>query len=616
MFSRKKKQPIDPLLVQRDNDPLLRNDASSMARSTRKPATRKELAQRMRVKKQEADRRANHEKNRARVRSGKPIKPDDGTVIKKSIWERMVEERVAHELREMGDTTRSIIKFQKKRMVFCLFLILIGCAAGRFVHVWLYLSGPALAAMFYKMQSKRVDTFYRGWKFQRQLNFSKFTRLVIPYLKASGGTTALYTIFNKILQRTEDEADKRSLYQLMGEMGDNPQDITPFLAYAERSSGTDMSYLFMSTIFDFQQSTFDVSVIDELGKMASEDMMNAIDEIIAMKLRRFVMFPTKVVMSSFILVAGLGVGLMIDNFKNLDFSGNMMNPTSQVKNAGEKAKTDAATTKNETKETQKNDAGSSESESADSSSSHVDKGYLASDPNRPKTATIKADGKTHRYYLPGDGSYDSIKLGADSADRYFSSESDAQAAGFSRADSTVSPKSDSDSSDSADFNSDETKASNDEGDGSVNTATSNELGSKTAKKGYDIKGDVSKNGSNIYYLPDSSKYKSIKMDADQGDRYFKSTDDAARAGFVPEERSVSKTGVAISGNSDGEGVTWFSPSAKKIPSDYKIKAVGRTKTYVSPGQPGYASLELTKAGGDRYYKRAVDAKDDGFKAQK
>lgn len=303
-------------------------------RSTRRPATRKEIKQAERVRKQEKARKENREKNRERVRKGKKTKAEPGTEQKPSIWEKLAEDKLYHQLREMGDTTKNIDKFQRKRMLFSLFIVLIGCAAGAFVHVWLYLAGPLFGVVFYKMQAKKVDTHYKGWKFMRQLNFSKFTRLVIPYLKASGGTTALYTIFNKILKRTEDEADRRSLYQLMGEMGDNPESLDPFTDFAERSSGTDMSHLFMSTIYDFQQSTFDTSVIDELGRMASEDMMGAIDEIIDMKLRRFVMFPTKVVMSSFILVAGLGVGLMIDNFKDLDFNGGMM-PTEQVEKAGE-----------------------------------------------------------------------------------------------------------------------------------------------------------------------------------------------------------------------------------------------------------------------------------------
>lgn len=337
-------------------------------RPTRK-TTQKERKQAERVRKQEQARKDKREKDREKFRAGKTTKLDPEIKTKTSIWEKLAEDKLYHQLREMGDSTKNIDRFQRKRMLFSLFIVAIGAVAGMFVHVWLYLAGPILGAVFYKMQAKKVESYYRAWKFQRQLNFSKFTRLVIPYLKASGGTAALYTIFNKILQRMEDEADKRSLYQLMGEMGDNPESLDPFTDFAERSSGTDMSHLFMSTIYDFQQSTFDVSVIDELGRMASEDMMSAIDEIIEMKLRRFVMFPTKVVMSSFILVAGLGVGLMIENFKGLNFDGNMMNPTEQVQTEGvDGAKaTEDKPAPSQTNKEEKIDKGETKTESSDTS---------------------------------------------------------------------------------------------------------------------------------------------------------------------------------------------------------------------------------------------------------
>ena len=300
------------------------DDKKRRPRSTR-PATRAELRQASRVRKENASVRKIREDNKKRSLLGKKTKKDPAEVGL-TIWEKILEDDVHRMFVEMGDTPKAIGKFQRRRIMFSLFIGLMVMSGGLFIHKFLFVVGPLIGFTMYKLRARGVKRFYNGWKFQRQLNFSKFTRLIIPYLKASGGNTALYTIFNKILQRTEDEADRRSLYQLMGEMGDNPTDLQPFTDYAERSSGTDMSHLFMSTIFDFQQSTFDTSVIDELGQLASEDMLNSIDEIINFKLRRFVMFPTKVVMSSFILVVGLGAALMLYNFKTIDFSMDMLDP--------------------------------------------------------------------------------------------------------------------------------------------------------------------------------------------------------------------------------------------------------------------------------------------------
>ena len=184
---------------------------------------------------------------------------------------------------------------------------------------WFYIAALILPIVFYKYKYNNILSQYTGWKFQRHLQFSKFTRLLIPYLKQNKGDASLYSIFNKILLRTENQEDKNSLYKLMTEMSNKPNDIQPFIDYANRSSGTDMSVLFMSTIFDYQQSSFDTSTIDELGKIASKELIHGIDEIINFKLRRFVFFPTKIVMSSFVIVLGFAIAVLIANLPEMQF---------------------------------------------------------------------------------------------------------------------------------------------------------------------------------------------------------------------------------------------------------------------------------------------------------
>lgn len=222
-------------------------------------------------------------------------------------------------LEEMGNTKTRIDKFQKKRIRQSLIVLIVVCGIGLFLSKWFYVGAIVASIFFYRSSHKKVVRQYTTWKFQRHLQFSKFTRLLIPYLKQSAGRMSLYAIFNKILLRTENEADRASLYRLMTEMSNKPNDINPFIEFANRSSGTDMSVLFMSTIFDFQQSSFDTSVIDELGKIASEELMHGIDEIIQYKLRRFAFFPTKIVMTCFIIVLGFAVSVLIDNLSNMQF---------------------------------------------------------------------------------------------------------------------------------------------------------------------------------------------------------------------------------------------------------------------------------------------------------
>ncbi len=241
------------------------------------------------------------------------------TTTKKKFYRSIAEKDLYPMLKEMGNVQSSIDKFQKKRIKQTILVAFVFLICGLILSKWFYIGALVASIMFYKMKHKNIRSKYTTWKFQRHLQFSKFTRLLIPYLKQSKGEVALYSIFNKILQRTEDEQDRNSLYTLMSEMSSKPSDIEPFIDFANRSSGTDMSVLFMSTIFDFQQSTFDTSVIDELGKIASEELINGIDEIINFKLRRFVFFPTKIVMSSFIIVIGFAIAVLLANLSEMNF---------------------------------------------------------------------------------------------------------------------------------------------------------------------------------------------------------------------------------------------------------------------------------------------------------
>lgn len=235
----------------------------------------------------------------------------------KKFYRTIAERDLYPMLLEMGNNPKNIDVFQKNRLIQSLFVMIVFFLLGFILSKWLYIGILVGSFLFYKKQYQTIRSQYKIWRFQRHLQFSKFTRLLIPYLKQSKGQTSLYSIFSKLLLRLDNDQDKNSLYRLMTEMSNKPNDIQPFIDYANRSSGTDMSVLFMSTIFDFQQSTFDTSVIDELGEISSEELINGIDEIIIFKLKRFIFFPTKIVMSSFVVVLGFAIAILIANLSSI-----------------------------------------------------------------------------------------------------------------------------------------------------------------------------------------------------------------------------------------------------------------------------------------------------------
>ncbi|HDI3019236.1 TPA: hypothetical protein PL519_003480 [Clostridium botulinum] len=239
---------------------------------------------------------------------------------KKNFWLRTLEDINYDMLREMNNSNVAISQWQKQRILKSLVLIPVTIGFYLFMNNWKYLIGGfAFTIVFYVIQAKKIKNIYNQFKFERHLQFSKFTRLLIPYLKQKKDGGNLYSVFNKIVKRLDYETDKRLLMKLMQEMTDYPNDIRPFVEYAEQTSGTDMSVLFMSTVFDIKQGLTDLDVIEELDRLASEELMAGVKSIIEFKCRKFAYFPTKIAMSSFIIVIGFAIAVLVFNLKDINF---------------------------------------------------------------------------------------------------------------------------------------------------------------------------------------------------------------------------------------------------------------------------------------------------------
>lgn len=232
---------------------------------------------------------------------------------RKAICYKLAEKDLYKMFKELRYTDEMFIKFQKNRFRKCILFLLTGLMLG-FIKIQLVLIGVVLALVEWTRAYKQLKGYYNNSVFKKQLTFSKFTRMLIPYLLQSNST--LYNVFNKMLLRLEDGHVKSCLENLIIEMNNNPNSEDPFKEFALKASGTDQAVLFMTTLYDYQQNTFDSSVITELGKMASEQLFNGVDEIIDFKLRRFNMFPTKITMLSIIITFGYMISTFIYLFKD------------------------------------------------------------------------------------------------------------------------------------------------------------------------------------------------------------------------------------------------------------------------------------------------------------
>ncbi|MGG0888912.1 hypothetical protein [Cytobacillus horneckiae] len=231
---------------------------------------------------------------------------------KPSFWLKVAEENLFDMCYEMGLTEEKFIKFQKKRFFKSVFISFPLILLAFFSDWWWSLVGLALGGFIWWHEYNRTKRIYKNFKFIKILQFSKFQRLLAPYLLSVDST--LYGVFTRMLERTEEEHIKSAIERLLIEMNEYPSSDVPFVKFAKNASGTDDSILFMTTLFDFQQNSSDKTIIMELVKLSSEQLFEGVDEIITFKIRKLTMFPTKLTMASFIVVLGYAITIIADSF--------------------------------------------------------------------------------------------------------------------------------------------------------------------------------------------------------------------------------------------------------------------------------------------------------------
>lgn len=239
------------------------------------------------------------------------------TTKKESIYRKLAEDSLYDMLLTTGETLDAIDNYQKKRVLKSVGVTLVVLIGLLLLKPTLLILSIPIGVFYYKRQYRKLENKYRVWLFNRNLEFIKFQRLLIPYLRMGEGQEPFFTILEKVRGRINNDHIKREVDKLMAEINIRPGEIDPYVRFAERAGGTDSAVLFMSTVYDFQNITRDVEVIESLGKSASQELMESIDEIKELKLRRFGLVSTKIVMTSFILVLGFTLSMLIDSLKTI-----------------------------------------------------------------------------------------------------------------------------------------------------------------------------------------------------------------------------------------------------------------------------------------------------------
>lgn len=229
---------------------------------------------------------------------------------KKTFWERISEDNLYFMAYEMGYTKSEVDKSQKKRLLISIIAATLPILILGTDQSYSYIASVILAVYMWKSPYSSLKRKFNEQAFKRELDFWRFIRMVIPFLASS---QSLYSIFGEQLKMMNDESPgsvKTNLRRLMREMTDSPQDVEPFITFAEKCSGSDRAVLTMSAIYDKSEFSDDMSIVEELGEIATNELFKRRSMITNMKLKRLNKASYVMVFSSMLIVIAYAVGMI------------------------------------------------------------------------------------------------------------------------------------------------------------------------------------------------------------------------------------------------------------------------------------------------------------------
>lgn len=192
---------------------------------------------------------------------------------------KLVEQNYLSFLKEMGlDDKRIKARVNKRFRMTILFFVLSIMAAVFTEEAYVYLFCLIVPFLIYKNDFWSLKKDFNIFKIEREIAFNSFRNLSIPYLKEQKDKVNLYTIFASLNTRVHPSLQK-PLFQLMTEMVANSNSVEPFINFAKKCSNSDESINFMLSLYDFQNLSVDVSVIEELSQSANAQLLKLVDEV-------------------------------------------------------------------------------------------------------------------------------------------------------------------------------------------------------------------------------------------------------------------------------------------------------------------------------------------------
>lgn len=249
--------------------------------------------------------------NRAKIRASLPL------------FYRLINPDMITSMQRMGATNSDMLSWEKHRIRNTIIYAILGVAITKFALsmnlITALVSGIGVGFYSYLSAGKSINHRYQIYQFNREMQFSKFTRLLVPYLSRVTKGQSLYHVFAKIEPRLDADEDQRLLQILMSEMSEDSESAKPFVNFARSFSTDPFSVLFMRAVNNMRQTGSNANVIMGLAKEANQRMIDKVRAIRDMKTRKFALYTTYVTMLTMMLIGSQIIAIIIQQVSAVNF---------------------------------------------------------------------------------------------------------------------------------------------------------------------------------------------------------------------------------------------------------------------------------------------------------
>ncbi|MDF2854314.1 MAG: conserved hypothetical rane protein [Neobacillus sp.] len=230
----------------------------------------------------------------------------------------LVDDTLKAAMKDMEYTQKQVKQFTRKRILLTFLAFFVGVLLGLLYKSFsLLMFAPLIALAVWFLNRHQVLLKHKYLKVKRQVEFDRMMTLAISELLQKETTMSI--VFQRIYDNLPSGPLKDSLSLFLIGLIKRPFSIKPFEEFAERASGTDSASNLLHTLYDFQQNANDTDVIYELGHENRVTVFNVIDDVIQLKLDKFIGIITSSGALVMIPLMTYLVLMMLDMWKGLHF---------------------------------------------------------------------------------------------------------------------------------------------------------------------------------------------------------------------------------------------------------------------------------------------------------